>query len=250
MQLHSGRPALLLPLSGCGLIVALDEPDVPSALRLARAVAPHAQMVKVGLELFVEAGPAAVAIGRDADVRLPVFLDLKLHDIPETVERAVARASALGASLLTVHAQGGTAMVRRAVERAKLEGGTLTIAAVTVLTSLDDADVQAIGVARTAREHARALARLAFDAGARAFICSPAEVASLRAELGSDARLITPGVRPAGSASGDQKRVATPSDAARAGAHAIVVGRPIRDAADPAAAASAIARELEGAVPR
>ena len=249
MQLHPGRPALLLPLNGtCGLIVALDEPDVPSALRLARAVAPHAQMVKVGLELFVEAGPAAVGIGRE--VGLPVFLDLKLHDIPETVERAVARASALGASLLTIHAQGGPTMVRRAVERAKVEGDTLTIAAVTVLTSLDDADVRAIGVERSARDHARALARLAFDAGARAFICSPAAVASLRAELGSDARLITPGVRPTGSAGGDQKRVATPTDAARAGANAIVVGRPIRDAADPAAAASAIARELEGAVPR
>ncbi len=224
------------------LIVALDEPDLAAARRLALAVAPHVDMLKVGLELFVEAGPEALALGREA--KLPVFLDLKLHDIPETVERAVARAAALGASVLTIHAQGGRAMIERAVTRAEKEGTGLVIAAVTVLTSLDDADVRALGVDRDARTHARALARLAFDAGARAFVCSPAEAATLRADLGDTARLITPGVRPAGAAHGDQKRVATPADAARAGAWAIVVGRPIRDAADPAVAASAIAHEL------
>lgn len=227
------------------LIVALDEPDLSSARRLALAVAPHAHVLKVGLELFVEAGPAALALGREAN--LPVFLDLKLHDIPETVERAVARAAALGASILTIHAQGGRAMIERALARAEREKTGLTIAVVTVLTSLDDTDVRALGVDRDARTHARALARFAFDAGARTFVCSPAEAASLREELGESARLITPGIRPAGSSTGDQKRIATPADAARAGVWAVVVGRPIRDASDPAAAARAIASELEAA---
>ncbi|CAN5726816.1 orotidine-5'-phosphate decarboxylase [soil metagenome] len=230
-------------MAACKLIVALDEPDLAAARRIALAVHPHFDMRKIALERFVEAGLASIGLARDLD--LPVFLDLKLHDIPETVERAVARASALGATLLTVHAQGGTTMVKRAVERAAKEGGTLKIAAVTVLTSLDDTDVLSIGGARSARDHALALARLAFDAGARAFICAPTEAASLRADLGPEAMLITPGVRPAGSAPGDQKRVATPREAVRAGANAIVVGRAIRDAADPAAAAAAIRIELE-----
>ena len=224
------------------LIVALDEPTMAGARALATKVRAHVDMLKVGLELFVEAGPSAVALGRELE--RPVFLDLKLHDIPETVERAVARASQLGASLLTVHAQGGTTMVRRAVERAAAEGGTLTIAAVTVLTSFDESDLRGIGIDGAVSAHAQRLARLAFDAGVRTFICSPAEVASLRDALGETARFVTPGVRPSGAAAGDQKRIATPEAAARAGASAIVVGRPIRDASDPAAAARAIAEEL------
>jgi orotidine-5'-phosphate decarboxylase len=195
-------------------------------------------MIKVGLELFVHEGPKVVALGKE--VGLPVFLDLKLHDIPETVERAVAQASHLGAKLVTVHASGGRAMLKRAVARAASEGGDLAICAVTVLTSLDDGDLHDIGMNGTSSEAALRLARMAFDEGVRWFVCSPAEVRALRAALGKDAVLVTPGVRPANAALGDQKRVATPEQAIADGASWVVVGRPIRDAADPLAAARAI----------
>lgn len=243
---------------------ALDFPSLDEARAAAAEVAPAVGMVKVGLELFVRAGPAAVALGRD--VSLPVFLDLKLHDIPETVERAVAQASELGARALTVHASGGRAMLRRAVDRAKREGDSLAICAVTILTSLDDADLDDVGIGVTRRlpasgppadprsarrprtsvaaEH---LARLAYDEGVRWFVCSPAEVASLRERLGPGAVLVTPGIRPAEAASGDQKRVATPEQAIRDGADWLVVGRPIRDAPDRLAAARAIAEAARAA---
>jgi orotidine-5'-phosphate decarboxylase len=233
---------------------ALDFPGEDEARAAAREVAPAIGMVKVGLELFVNAGPSIVSVGKDVD--LPVFLDLKLHDIPETVERAVAQASKLGARCVTVHASGGRAMLKRAVERAAKEGGTLAICAVTVLTSLDDDDLDDIGLdAPDARASYDAnysrtsavvenLARLAWDEGVRWFVCSPAEVAMLRAALGPEATLITPGVRPASSTAGDQKRVATPEQAIADGATWVVVGRPIRDADDRLAAARAIAKSI------
>ncbi len=206
-------------------------------------------MVKVGLELFVNAGPPIVAIGRD--VGLPVFLDLKLHDIPETVERAVAQCSQLGARLVTVHASGGRTMLRRAVARAEAEKAGLAVCAVTALTSLDDADVADLGVTlpsaagrSVASLWAERLARMAYEEGVRWFVCSAAEVRHVRAATGPDAVLVTPGVRPAGAAAGDQKRVATPEEAARDGADWVVVGRPIRDAKDRVAAARAIGEEL------
>lgn len=224
---------------------ALDFSSVDAARAAALRVASSIGMVKVGLELFVHAGPSVVTLGRDA--ALPVFLDLKLHDIPETVERAVAQASALGAKIITVHASGGRAMCKRAVSRAAAEGGTLSICAVTVLTSLDDADLHDIGMAGAPRDAATRLARVAFDEGVRWFVCSPAEVASLRAALGSEAVLVTPGVRPASAERGDQKRVATPEQAIADGADWVVVGRPIRDAHDPLAAARAIADSIRTA---
>jgi orotidine-5'-phosphate decarboxylase len=224
---------------------ALDFASVDEARSALVRVASSIGMVKVGLELFVHAGPAVVALGRDAG--LPVFLDLKLHDIPETVERAVAQASSLGAKVVTVHASGGRAMLKRAVARADAEGGTVSICAVTVLTSLDDADLDDIGMAGPAREAATRLARLAFDEGVRWFVCSPAEVRSLRAALGKEAVLVTPGVRPAAAARGDQKRVATPEQAVADGADWVVVGRPIRDAEDPLAAARSIADGIRAA---
>ena len=250
MQLHAGRSALLLPLSRAlsgesRLIIAIDTPHLAEGRALALAVRDAAGMLKIGLELFIESGAEAIAIGHACD--RPVFLDLKLHDIPETVERSVARVSALGVKLVTVHACGGRAMLTRAVERAAKEGGSLQIVAVTVLTSMDDADLRSVGVARAAAEQALVLAHLAFDCGVRAFVCSPHEARLLRSELGPSAMLITPGVRPAGADAGDQKRVATPRQAIVDGADAVVVGRPIRDAADPLAAAWAIARELEDA---
>jgi len=221
---------------------ALDFASAQDAREAAARVAPAIGMVKVGLELFVHEGPSIVAIGRE--VGLPVFLDLKLHDIPETVERAVAQASHLGARLVTVHASGGRAMLKCAVARAAAEGGHLAICAVTVLTSLDDADLHDIGMNGSPNEAAVRLARVAFDEGVRWFVCSPAEVRSLRAALGKDAVLVTPGVRPANAALGDQKRVATPEQAIADGADWVVIGRPIRDADDPLAAARAIASAI------
>ena len=228
------------------VILALDLPSLDRARALALAVKSAVGMLKVGLELYVEVGPAAVAMGRDAG--LPVFLDLKLHDIPETVERAVARASALGARMLTVHAAGGRTMLRRAVERARKEGAGLEVVAVTVLTSLDADDLADAGVSGDVPSQAERLARLAWDEGVRTFVCSPHEAARLRGALGSEATLVTPGVRSGGEARGDdQKRTMTAGQAVAAGARWVVVGRPIRDAADPLAAAQAFTREAEAA---
>ncbi len=221
---------------------ALDLPSFDEARAMALRVRGGVGMLKVGLELFVEAGPRAAKLGEETG--LPVFLDLKLHDIPETVERSVARACGLGVRVLTVHAGGGPAMLRRAVERAAKEATGLRVAAVTVLTSLDAGDLAKLGIAGDVATHARRLARLAFDEGVRTFVCSPHEAATLRAELGADAMLITPGVRAADAGKkDDQKRVMTAGDAIRGGADWLVVGRPIRDAADPLAAARAISRE-------
>ncbi|MEZ4307622.1 MAG: orotidine-5'-phosphate decarboxylase [Polyangiaceae bacterium] len=225
---------------------ALDYPTLSAAEEGARRVAPAVGVLKVGLELFVREGPPAVEMARAAG--RPVFLDLKLHDIPETVERAVQNAAALGARYLTVHAGGGRAMLERAAAAAARSPSPLTILAVTVLTSLDQADLAAMGVAGTPREHVLRLARLAFDAGVRGFVTSAAEVSALRDALGAEAFLVTPGIRPAGAAAGDQKRVATPASALAAGADLLVVGRPIRDAADPRAAAGDIVREVAAAL--
>jgi len=231
-------------MTGSRIAFALDLPSLDAARAMALAVRDAVGMLKVGLELFVEAGPRAVALGAEAG--LPVFLDLKLHDIPETVERAVARASALGARMLTVHASGGPAMLRRAVERARKEGAGLEVTAVTVLTSLDTADLAATGVTGDVGAQVERLARMAWQEGVRAFVCSPQEAARLRAALGSDAVLVTPGVRAASEAGNDdQKRTMTAGEAVAAGASWVVVGRPIRDAADPRAAARAIGREID-----
>jgi orotidine-5'-phosphate decarboxylase len=224
---------------------ALDFPSIERARDAALAVKSAIGMIKVGLELFVEAGPAAARLGED--VGRPVFLDLKLHDIPETVERAVGRAGELGVRYATVHAQGGPAMLRRAVARAKDTG--LEIVAVTVLTSLDASDLGAIGVSGDVATQASRLAKMAWNEGVRAFVCSPHEAKAMRAALGAEATLITPGVRATGAAGkDDQKRVATAERAIADGANWLVVGRPIRDANDPLAAATAIRDEAIAAL--
>jgi orotidine-5'-phosphate decarboxylase len=233
----------LTDVSRGGLAFALDVADVESARRAVDAVGDSVDMLKVGLELFVEGGPSSVRLGER--VNRPVFLDLKLHDIPETVDRAVARASALGARLLTVHASGGGAMLERAVARASKEGAGLVIVAVTVLTSLDQADLGQSGVPGTVEEQVLRLGRLAWSSGVRAFVSSAREVKRLRSELGREAILLTPGIRPSAGAGGDdQKRVATASDAIRDGATWLVVGRPIRDAKDPRGAAALLNAEI------
>jgi orotidine-5'-phosphate decarboxylase len=239
-----------VPTLATRLVFALDEPRLEAAREAALSAGDAIDMLKVGLELFVEAGPAAVRLGEE--VGKPVFLDLKLHDIPETVDRAVARACALGASLLTVHASGGSAMLTRAVARAEREGSRLQIAAVTVLTSLDDADLDACGVSGGTTAQVARLAKLAREAGVRAFVCSAREVSAMRRALGPEALLITPGIRSGKTlelASGpdDQKRVATPAQAIRDGANWLVVGRPIRDAIDREAAARSFQDEIASA---
>jgi orotidine-5'-phosphate decarboxylase len=220
--------------------VALDTPDVTVAVRWAEAVAPYVSTVKVGLELFTAEGPAAVDKVRAAAPDVDVFLDLKLHDIPATVAGAAAAVRALAPRYLTVHASGGPAMIRAAVDALP---DTL-VTGVTVLTSLSAGDLDAIGLAGPPQDAVRRLAVLAVGAGARALVCSPQEVAAVRAEVGSSVVLITPGVRPAGADTQDQARVATPQQAIADGADLLVVGRPITAAADPAAAAADLLASL------
>lgn len=224
------------------LIVALDVPSAVEAAAVVRRIGDAVSFYKVGLELFIADGPDTLAMLADRGKR--VFLDLKLHDIPRTVARAVGSASRFGAELLTLHAGGGRAMLQAAAQAAAESGGTTKLLAVTVLTSLDDADLAELGVGRAAGEQVDALGRLAIEAGAQGLVCSPREVGRLRTALGAGPYLVTPGVRPAGGDPGDQKRVATPAQAARDGASALVVGRPVLEAADPRAAARAIAAEL------
>jgi orotidine-5'-phosphate decarboxylase len=221
------------------IAVALDAPSLEQAASWAGLVTPHVSTVKIGLELYLRYGPGAVASIRGAS-NVRVFLDLKLNDIPATVAGAARAVARLRPDLLTVHAVGGMAAVRAAVQAAP----ETRIVAVTVLTSLGDRDLDMIGLAGPVRDAVRRLAVLAVDAGARGLVCSPREVADVRAEVGPDITLITAGVRPAGMDADDQARVATPEEALRAGADLLVIGRPITAAADPGAAAAAIGAQL------
>jgi orotidine-5'-phosphate decarboxylase len=236
------------------LCAALDVATAREAADLAKKLDGRVGTLKVGLELFVAEGHVAVDQVRSAAPGSKIFLDLKLCDIPETVARAVKSAAKTKADLLTVHASGGPEMLKRAVEAAAgASDGTLSVLAVTVLTSLDAPDLEAMAwssgapAAERVRSHALRLAEVAWKSGVRGFVCSPREASAFRDALGPEAYLVTPGVRPAGTAgSDDQKRVETPVDAIRAGASLLVVGRPFRDALDPGAAADAMVRELVG----
>jgi orotidine-5'-phosphate decarboxylase len=221
------------------IAVALDAPDLETAARWAGLVTPHVSTVKVGLELYLRYGPDVIASVRGAS-GVRVFLDLKLHDIPNTVSGATKAVARFKPAILTVHAAGGAAMIRAAVEAAP----QTQIAAVTVLTSLNAADLGAIGLQGPATDAARRLAALAVGAGAQALVCSPREVADVRAEVGPDITLITPGVRPAGADTQDQARVATPEEALENGADLLVIGRPITGSPDPGAAAAKLAAAL------
>ena len=238
----AGRAAGLEPRER--LIVALDAPELAEAEALVDRLAGVVGMYKVGAQLFTAAGPAAVEMVKKRGGR--VFLDLKFHDIPATVAGAVREAARLGVTLLTVHASGGTAMLRAAAEAAAAAGPERPrILAVTVLTSLDRLALQReLGVPASVEEHVGRLAGLARAAGCDGVVASPREAGSLRAVLGRDLLIVTPGIRPAGGRADDQARVATPAVARRAGADYLVVGRPITDAADPAAAAAAIVAEI------
>jgi orotidine-5'-phosphate decarboxylase len=224
------------------LIVALDVPNAPAARKIVADVGDSAATYKVGMQLFTAEGTAFVReLATDGH---RVFLDLKYHDIPNTVASAVRAAAALGVHMLTVHASGGSKMLRAAVEAARESSPDMKILAVTVLTSMKDEDLGQIGVSGNAGGQVLRLAALALEAGCQGIVASPHETSELRRRLGNDFFIVTPGVRPAGAAHGDQARVATPAEAIAAGATHIVVGRPITGAEHPAAAAKAILEEI------
>jgi orotidine-5'-phosphate decarboxylase len=242
--------AVRIPFSGTAsvteprqrLIVALDVSSAAEARRIVATVGDSALTYKVGLQLYTAEGPSVVrdlvASGRR------VFLDLKYHDIPNTVGAAVREATQLGVSMLTVHASGAAKMLRAAVEAGK-SAPEMMVLAVTVLTSMDDQELAAIGVSDSMADEVLRLAKLAISQGCHGIVASPREASRLRAELGGQFAIVTPGVRPAGGKMEDQVRVATPAEAIAAGASHIVVGRPITAAADPAAAAMAILEQIE-----
>ncbi len=227
------------------LIVALDVPNAEKARALVAQLGESVSFYKVGNELFTAVGPALVrdliASGKK------VFLDLKFHDIPNTVAGAVHSAASLGVSLLTVHASGGSKMLQAAAQAAAQSSAKPTVLAVTVLTSLAAADLEEIGVSGTLEAQVLRLANLAINSGCGGIVASAQEAAHLRQTLGTGFTLVTPGIRPAGAVAADQSRVVTPGDAIRAGATFLVVGRPITAADDPPHAAASITQQIEHA---
>jgi orotidine-5'-phosphate decarboxylase len=228
------------------LIVALDVPDASAATDLVDRLEGTCTWFKVGLELFVAAGPSVLEPLSSRGHS--IFLDLKFHDIPNTVAGAVRSAASLGVRMMTIHASGGPAMLTAA--RSALDGisNPPELLAVTVLTSMDASQLSAVGLQRQPSEQVELLARMGLAAGIRGFVCSPQEVGTLRSLTGPEGVLVIPGIRPAGADRGDQKRIATPADALREGASYLVVGRPITQAPDPATAADSILREMATAL--
>ncbi len=231
------------------LIVALDVSKLAEATDLAQRLAPHLAAVKIGSQLFTAEGPRAVQTMHERGLR--VFLDLKFHDIPNTVAGSVAAATSLGVWMLNVHASGGSAMLRAAAQaaaRSGTPGARPLVLGVTVLTSLEEADLRtAFGITRTLKEQVQYLAREARSAGLDGVVASPHEIMDIREACGSTFLIVTPGVRPAQADRGDQRRVLTPGEAIRAGADYVVVGRPILAAKDPVEAAHRIAEECVAA---
>jgi orotidine-5'-phosphate decarboxylase len=224
--------------------VALDYPDAKAALDLVDRLEGATRWFKIGLELYVAEGNSLVAELQRRGYS--IFLDLKFHDIPNTVASAVRSVARVGAHMLTVHAAGGPAMLSAAAEAAGETGPILL--AVTVLTSMDDAQLAATGVSGSPAVQVETLAQMAYANGARGLVCSAVEVANLRNRLGSKPLLVIPGIRPEGAAIGDQRRVATPGAAIAAGASYLVVGRPITRADDPGTAARSILAEMQAAM--
>jgi orotidine-5'-phosphate decarboxylase len=224
------------------LIAALDVADGVQALALARALGDSVGTFKVGLELFTAEGPSLV---RELREMAPIFLDLKLNDIPNTVAGAAKAAAQLGVKMITVHALAGRSALRAAADALGEQEDRPKLLAVTILTSLSNDDLIEMGVASSPEEAVLRLGTLAVRAGADGLVCSPLEVAALRKAVGPDKLLVVPGVRPQGTAKDDQARVATASQAVRAGADYLVVGRPLRESPDPRKAARALAAELD-----
>lgn len=231
------------------IFVGLDTPDIDKAARIAKSLVGSVGGVKIGKELFTAQGPDGVRIAAGG---APLFLDLKFHDIPNTVAGAVRAAVHLRPTILNVHASGGRAMMMAAAEAARETAEDLgverpKVIGVTVLTSLDAADLEEVGQKGPPEAQVERLARLAQDSGLDGVVCSPREITLLRQACGPDFLLVVPGIRPTWSAAGDQKRIMTPQDAVAAGADVIVIGRPIAAAEDPLAAARRIAADLDAA---
>ncbi len=224
------------------LIVALDVPSAAAARQIVAAVGDSALTYKVGMQLYTAEGPQVVRDLVASERR--VFLDLKYHDIPNTVASAVHEAAKLGVSMLTIHAAGSAKMIRAAADAAHATNPELLVLGVTILTSLDQSDLEKVGFQGTVRDEVLRLAALALANGCKGIVASAHEASALRAELGRDFAIVTPGVRPASTAHADQMRVVTPAEAIAAGASYIVVGRPITEAADPAAEARAILGQI------
>ena len=228
------------------LIVALDLPSAAQARQVVQNLGAAVTTYKVGKQLFTAEGPGIV---RDlVSSGRKVFLDLKFHDIPNTVAAAVRSAADLGVSMLTVHASGGSKMLKAAVEAASASGAKPMLLAVTVLTSLEDSDLAEIGVSGHVLSQVLRLAALARSAGCRGVVASAHEARELRRELGEGFEIVTPGVRPAGADVGDQARVLTPAEAIKAGATRLVVGRPITEAGSPLEAAQGILKDIDHAL--
>ena len=230
-------------MSADHIIVALDYDEAEQALRLASQIKDYLRFFKVGSQLFTREGPDFIRRLRGLGV--DVFLDLKFHDIPETVRKAVRSAAALDVRFLTIHTSGGPAMIEAALKGA--EGTGTTVLGVTVLTSMDEASLRATGQERTPAEQVLFLAEMAQKSGLKGLVCSPLEIVPIRAKLGNDLLLITPGIRSGTDAKGDQKRTLSAEEALRLGASHLVVGRPITEASDPVAAAAALAAATAGA---
>jgi orotidine-5'-phosphate decarboxylase len=233
----------MTPAATCPIYCAIDTADLDKAMALAAAIRPWVGGIKLGLEFFNANGPQGVA--KLAGLGLPVFADLKMHDIPNTVAGGIRAVLPLGVAIVNVHAAGGRAMMKAAAEAASAAGpGRPKVIAVTVLTSMDAADLNETGVQGTPADQVIRLATLARDAGLDGVVCSAHEIAPLRRALGPGFTLVVPGIRPSGADTGDQKRVMTPAQAIRQGADFLVVGRPITAADDPVSAARAIHDEV------
>ncbi|GAA0832442.1 MULTISPECIES: orotidine-5'-phosphate decarboxylase [Marinomonas] len=225
------------------IVVALDYPTMAQSIEMAKRLDPSQCRVKVGKELFTTAGPAILEALHK--LNFDVFLDLKFHDIPNTVANAVSVAADAGVWMVNVHASGGRRMMEASANALaqRADNKTLLIA-VTVLTSMDQSDLAEVGIDLTPEQHVKRLATLAQSSGMDGVVCSAQESSMLSSELGKDFVLVTPGIRPAGSAQGDQKRIMTPSEAMAAGSHYLVMGRPITQAADPVAVLTQVNKEL------
>lgn len=228
----------------CELILALDIEDREDALTLLAKAGPELKWAKIGLQMFTKYGPDYVR--QIADLGKNVFLDLKLHDIPNTVAKAVESVGQLPIQMLTIHTCGGKEMMEWALEAQQNINPELQLLGVTVLTSMDQGSLDLLGIRQSPADRVAHLANLAKDAGMTGLVCSTHEVQTIRAAHGNHFQLVTPGVRPAGSAAGDQKRIMTPAQAREVGSNYIVVGRPIYGAEDPAAAVASINAELKG----
>jgi orotidine-5'-phosphate decarboxylase len=224
------------------IFAALDTPDLPRALEIAKSIQPHVGGLKVGLEFITAHGPDGIK--RIAETGAPVFADVKFHDIPNTVAGASKAIAHLGASIFNVHASGGDAMMRAALDAARSVDPKIKIIAVTVLTSLEDSDLDAVGQKKPSRDQVLRLAELTKKSGLDGVVCSAHEIEPIRKAIGPDFMLVVPGIRPTGADLADQKRVMTPREALKAGADILVIGRPITGAPDAGLAAQQIAASL------